>query len=727
MNMQLMVSAFSLATQLAAAFLTFRLWRRTGKHAVALVFFLIVSLMAFRRAISLIRYFIDGQIQVDLAAETTASIISCLILFAILFMTRLIVLSRVSQEAAVSAETRYRTLFDQAPDGVLLVDASGAIVDHNDHACQHLGYTREEFRRLRLSDIDAVESPEDIKARFAEVARAGRAEYEAKHKAKNGEVRDVQVITQTVNLSGHLFHHTIWRDITGRKRSEDVLRKNEELLRQAVRVSQIGIFDHDHGAPNIYWSSEQRRIYGWGAKDAVTLQAFLECVHPDDRDEIAAAVRLAHDPWGDGSFDVEHRITRRDGEVRWLVTRSRTFFKGQGEARHPVRTVGASLDITDRKRAEETLKAAVAAAREEKSKSEAIIAAIGDGLVILDDEYKVVYQNEAICKMLGKNLVGQICYKAGEGRETLCDNCPVELTLRDGQVHSVERTRTSPTETVHMDITSSPLRDSSGRVIAVIEMVRDVTRRKEAEDVLRRSRDDLEILVEERTMELSMMNDQLRNLSIHLQNAREDERTMIAREIHDDLGQSLTALNMELSLLRKRLSDDQTAAAEKAESMAGLIDTTIQSVKRISSNLRPGILDHLGLSAAIEWQTKEFERRTGIRCMVAFEPEEVVLDKDRTTALFRIFQETLTNVARHAQATEVSVFLRAKGGDDLLLRVKDNGRGITEDQISYPASLGLIGIRERVNNWGGSFTISGIPDHGTTVTVQIPLNKERPA
>jgi signal transduction histidine kinase len=275
-----------------------------------------------------------------------------------------------------------------------------------------------------------------------------------------------------------------------------------------------------------------------------------------------------------------------------------------------------------------------------------------------------------------------------------------------------------------MDITSSPLRDSSGRVIAVIEMVRDVTKRKEAEDVLRRSRNELEILVEKRTAELSIMNDQLRNLSVHLQNAREDERTMIAREIHDDLGQSLTALNMDLSLLRKRLPEDQTAAIEKAESMAGLIEATIQSVKRISSDLRPGILDHLGLSAAIEWQAKEFEKRTGIRCMVAFEPEEVVLDKGRTTALFRIFQETLTNAARHAKATEISVFLNAQD-DNLLLQVKDNGRGITEGQISYPASLGLIGIRERVNNWGGSFAISGIPDLGTTVTVRIPMNAGR--
>jgi PAS domain S-box-containing protein len=723
MNTHLIISASALVAQLVSAFLAFRLLRQTGKRTVAIVLLLIASLMAIQRASSLIHFFLKGTIQGDLIYEEIALIISFLIMFAIIQITRLILLERANKDAAVSAETRYRTLFDQSPDGVLLVDAHGTIVDFNDQTCCQLGYTREEFRKLRISDINLLESLEDFKARFKQITKEGKAEFEVKQKTKNGEVRNVQVITQPVYLSGKLFHAAIWRDITDRKRAEEFLRKNEELLRQAVLVSQIGIFDHDHRSGAIYWSPEQRKIYGWGTEEVVTLQAFLACVHPADREEIANAVRRAHDPAGDGSFDVEHRIVRRDGEVRWLVTRSRTFFNGEGEAHYAVRTVGASLDITDRKQAEETLRAAVAAAQEEKNKSEAIIAAIGDGLVILDDEYRVVYQNEAIRKMIG-NLVGQICYKAGEGRGTLCENCPVELTFRDGQVHSVERTRTTKTETIHMDITSSPLRDSSGRVIAVIEMVRDVTKRKEAEDVLRRSRNELEILVEKRTAELSIMNDQLRNLSVHLQNAREDERTMIAREIHDDLGQSLTALNMDLSLLRKRLPEDQTAAIEKAESMAGLIEATIQSVKRISSDLRPGILDHLGLSAAIEWQAKEFEKRTGIRCMVAFEPEEVVLDKGRTTALFRIFQETLTNAARHAKATEISVFLNAQD-DNLLLQVKDNGRGITEGQISYPASLGLIGIRERVNNWGGSFAISGIPDLGTTVTVRIPMNAGR--
>ena len=135
------------------------------------------------------------------------------------------------------------------------------------------------------------------------------------------------------------------------------------------------------------------------------------------------------------------------------------------------------------------------------------------------------------------------------------------------------------------------------------------------------------------------------------------------------------------------------------------------------------MLDHLGISTAIEWQAEAFSKRTGIPCRVASEPEEIRLDKDRTTTVFRIFQETLTNVARHAKATKVTVLLRAQS-DGLMLEVKDNGKGINESQVSDPKSLGLIGIRERVNDWGGTLVISGGRNKGTTVTVRIPLGGE---
>jgi signal transduction histidine kinase len=201
---------------------------------------------------------------------------------------------------------------------------------------------------------------------------------------------------------------------------------------------------------------------------------------------------------------------------------------------------------------------------------------------------------------------------------------------------------------------------------------------------------------------------------------REQERTNIAREIHDDLGQTLTALKMDISWLRKKLPKDQETLLEKTKAMTKLTDMTIKTVKRISTELRPGLLDDLGLVAAIEWQAEEFKNRTGITYKLTIDPEEIILDPDRSTTIFRIFQETLTNIARHAKATRVTISLKKKD-DKVELRVRDNGKGITEKQISHPKSFGLMGIRERVHPWEGQVKISGIPGKGTTVVVRIPI------
>lgn len=229
-----------------------------------------------------------------------------------------------------------------------------------------------------------------------------------------------------------------------------------------------------------------------------------------------------------------------------------------------------------------------------------------------------------------------------------------------------------------------------------------------------------------RAMEVRRLRDsreQLRNLSAHLQSAIEKERMNIAREIHDELGQALTALKMDLFWLENRFPKDQKLLLEKTKSMSRLVDETIKSVQRISTELRPGLLDDLGLAAAIEWQAEEFQKRTGIKCEVTLDPEDIILGQDISITIFRIFQETLTNVARHANATMVKVSLNEKA-EKIVLEVRDNGKGITEKQISNPKSFGLIGIRERVHIIGGEFKIIGIQDEGTTVTVSIPLGRK---
>ena len=243
-----------------------------------------------------------------------------------------------------------------------------------------------------------------------------------------------------------------------------------------------------------------------------------------------------------------------------------------------------------------------------------------------------------------------------------------------------------------------------GKPYAIQGIGRDITEKKTAEETLRESRE------------------QLRNLASHLQSIREEERTVVAREIHDELGQALTAIKMDLSWLNKRMPEKQDLLFKKTKSMSELIDSTIQTVQRISAELRPGLLDDIGILAAIEWQAEEFKKRTGIACELSVGSQDITLDSERSTAIFRIFQETLTNITRHANATKVKVNLLKKG-NRLELKIKDNGKGITREKISDSKSLGLVGIQERVHFLGGTITIKGIQGKGTTIAVSIPLSK----
>ncbi|HEV3197269.1 MAG TPA: MHYT domain-containing protein [Bryobacteraceae bacterium] len=211
----------------------------------------------------------------------------------------------------------------------------------------------------------------------------------------------------------------------------------------------------------------------------------------------------------------------------------------------------------------------------------------------------------------------------------------------------------------------------------------------------------------------------LRALASRLETVREEERRRIAREIHDELGQSLTAIKIELSSLLFEWPPEQKPST-RAESITRLIDQTIESVRKISTELRPGILDALGLVAAVEWAAEEFEARTGTRCRLDLPKDDLKIDQEQATAIFRIFQETLTNIARHANATQVDVRL-AKENGSVSLEVHDNGIGISEERLSACESLGILGMRERALLLGGEFLVRGEPNQGTLVRVRIPL------
>ncbi len=279
----------------------------------------------------------------------------------------------------------------------------------------------------------------------------------------------------------------------------------------------------------------------------------------------------------------------------------------------------------------------------------------------------------------------------------------VYQTEEKGSVKNFDtRMRCSSGKIIEVFITLKKL-DSSLHVSEGYQgIIRDVTAYKMYFEELRRSRQEL------------------RDLSSHIESLREKERTDIAREIHDVLGQSLTALRIDLSWLKKRISPSEKEMVEKTGIMDSLINEIIFTVRKLSASLRPGILDDLGLGAAIEWQSAEFRKRTGYACRV--ECEEIMeLPEDISVAFFRIYQESINNILKHACASEVGIVLR-KNDNIVEMTIADNGKGISSNDLSNRGSYGIIGMRERVNSLNGNLSIDGIDGKGTTVRVRIPCN-----
>jgi len=396
--------------------------------------------------------------------------------------------------------------------------------------------------------------------------------------------------------------------------------------------------------------------------------------------------------------------------------------------------------IAERKRIEDALKASEVRYRR-------LFETAKDGILILDAATgRITDANPFLQDLLGYShgeLLGKMLWEIGPFRDIAASR----VAFRKLQRKEYIRYDNLPLETKgrrhrHVEFVSNVYRENGTRVIQC--NIRDITARHQAEEVLANFSKELERRVEERTAELLAANrllkkmldegkraeeeirksrERLRNLSGRLQFLLEEERTRISREIHDELGQALTALKIDLSLTRKSLvSGGHAEQSAKIQENERAVNRIIRTMRKIATDLRPGILDELGVAPAIEWMAKDFQNRTGIGCKVVLKGVDKISDTVRATAIFRIVQEALTNVMRHAAASRVNVSFK-KEDHILILEVRDNGIGIAEERIIGSKSLGLIGIRERVRLLGGEAVIGGKPGEGTLVRVTLPVGK----
>ena len=391
----------------------------------------------------------------------------------------------------------------------------------------------------------------------------------------------------------------------------------------------------------------------------------------------------------------EFRIITGDGRIKWIMETVMSInYMGQRAV------LGNTMDVTEHKEASRRLE-------ELEALESSILDAIPQAVLGLH-ERNINFANNAVKiifgwhreEMIGKSIT--MIYRTRSEADHIADIF----------YSTLEKQRTFETEfpCIRKDGRDILCRMKAARIgeklreKRIVVTYEDITVQKKAQLELERSREEL------------------RNLSGHLQFVREEERASVARKIHDELGQSLTALQMDLSWLTSRLPTNNNVICEKTRSMSDLVNATIESIHDITAKLRPSLLDDLGLQAAVEWQISDFHNRFGMRCHAHFHCGDAVINKTLATAVFRILQEILTNIARHSKATHYRLNLTTNE-KELCLEVTDNGIGITQWQIDDTKSFGIIGMRERAHLLGGTVQVRNAKTSGTTVKVLIPVDQ----
>ena len=490
----------------------------------------------------------------------------------------------------------------------------------------------------------------------------------------------------------------------------------ESRFRLAFEKAPIGmaVVDFDYSLRRV--NAALCEALGYTANELLT-RKFVDITHPDDivRDtNLADKLFRGEIP----SYRHEKRFVKKNGSLAWLDV---TALLIRAETGEPLYGLAMVENITDRKRSEEALRTS-----EERYRSFVVNSSEGiwrfdveqsiDVTLPVDEQLSLFYKygylaecNDAMARMHGYERADDIVgLRFGDSkfashpantssmRKLIASNYRL-IDLQTEELDGNGSVRYFSTNLIGIVI--------NGCLVRIWGVQREQTEQKKT------------------ALELEHSHQQLRHLSGHLHSLREREKSEVAREIHDTIGQSLASIKIEMGLLKKKLKTSDTLnpdeLKERLDEIGASLDEAILSVKAIATELRPGVLDKFGLAAAVEWQCEEFSRRMEIECKCNVPILELNIGAEISTALFRILQEALTNVSRHSQATSVHVDLTANDSK-VSLTIKDNGRGITEEEIKSPTSLGLLGMRERVEFLRGSFSVIGRAGRGTTIRASFP-------
>jgi len=608
---------------------------------------------------------------------------------------------RAHHAALEAGLQRYTDLYDFAPIGYFNLTSDGRIKLVNLNGAKLLGGERQQLMGRSFPAF----IPESDRAAFAfflrQVFATGvRQVCDLGLVAKDGRPLQARLKAMLSPEGTECLLAVL--DITESQRLETALRQSEKLRTRAEALGQVGGWEFDVATRQLTWTETVYRIHELDPARQPTVQEGIDFYTPESRPTIELAVKRAIQ-LGE-SFDVELEIITAKGNRRHV--------HAIGHADLALGKVfGFFQDITQHKLAEKWLV-------EAKRFLQSTFDALALHIAILDEQGTIIQVNAAWSRFarendfqdgdgLGANYL-RVCQSAsGKFSEGATDVAGGIADVIAGKCSEFSHEYPCPNPRQARWFVLQATRFVIAGSVRVVVAHENITERKRAEIALRDSREEL------------------RALTARIQVAREEERTRVAREIHDVLAQEITGIKMDLAWLRRRLAEPVSTSQrkillKKIGTMMRLTDQASKSAQKIATDLRPVVLDSLGFCAAMVWVAADFQKRTEISCEAKVTNQDLALERDHSTALYRILQESLTNIVRHAAATRVEIGLGQEAGD-LVLTIRDNGRGIRAEQLKHPQSLGLLGMSERAILLGGRCTIRPLAGGGTLVEARLPL------
>lgn len=604
------------------------------------------------------------------------------------------------------SEKRYKDLFKSNPNPMWVYDLETLFfLDVNEAAIKNYGYSRQEFLSMTIKDI----RPKDELMKLMNNLNSSenKLEYSAgwKHLKKDGSVIDVEIRSNAIDFMGRKAKLVSAIDVTWRKKAEDELRASNEKFKAIFESNLIGIIfssiegeiieANDEFLKTVNYSKEeiQKGLVRW---DQITPAEYLARDFEKIKEAQINGFCTAY----------EKKYIRKDGQLVSVLVGFILIGENKDKA------VAYILDLTKLKEAERKRDELITQREELLKRLQLQIEKMPVGYIITEKDFKISFWNPAAEKIFGfakEEIIGKDPY-----------GMVISNSIKDNLEHqrrewinsritsyNINENITKDGRTIICEWINTPMFDENGNFKQLLSMVQDITERINQQEEIKRSREEL------------------RALASYLQSVREKERTAISRELHDELGQILTSIKMNLVLMGKELSkhikDQDVSFFEKeVEAMSQLLDRSVKSVRKIIADLRPEVLVNLGLVDSLKWQVEEFNLNSKIKCVLKHNCEDIHFSNDITTAVFRITQEALTNVKRHSGADFVIINLNCES-EILTLSVKDNGTGITKLNKAKTKSFGLLGIRERAIILGGNLKIESLPGKGTELIVSFPL------